>query len=63
MDLKNHVKITAQLFDIEKKNVNSSIFSRELPFLFFPFFVFTFFPIIFFKHYSSPPLILGCTVA
>jgi hypothetical protein len=56
MDLKNHVKITAQLFDIEKKNVNSSIFSRELPFLFFPFLVFFFLPFVFLKHSFSPPL-------
>jgi hypothetical protein len=56
MDLKNHVKITAQLFDIEKKNVKGSIFSRELPFLFFPFLVFFFFPFVFLKHSFSPPL-------
>jgi hypothetical protein len=56
MDLKNHVKITAQLFDIEKKNVNSSIFSRELPFLFFPVLVFFFLPFVFLNHSFSPPL-------
>jgi hypothetical protein len=57
MDPKNHVKITVQLLDIEKKNVKSSIFSRWLPFLFFPFFVFAFFPfLIFLKHSVSPPL-------
>ena len=59
MDPKNHVKITVQLFDIEKKNVKSSIFSRGLPFLFFPFFVFAFFPfLVFLKHPVSPPLVV-----
>jgi hypothetical protein len=45
-----------QLFDIEKKNVKSSIFSRELPFLFFPFLVFFFLPFVFLNHSFSPPL-------
>jgi hypothetical protein len=59
MDPKNNVKITVQLFYIEKKNVKSSIFSRWLPLLFFPFFVFAFFPFfVFLKHPVSPPLVV-----
>ena len=58
MDLKNHMKMEPNYF-IEKKNVKNSVFSRCLPFLFFPFFVFAFFPIVFLKHHSvSPPHLL-----
>jgi len=59
MDLKNHVKITLKRVKMTyKRKCKKFYLLRELPFLFFPFFVFAFFPfLVFLKHHSfSPPI-------